>query len=251
MPDQPPQRHAPQGRPPFAGHAPYPGAAPSSAPRSDPYQHDPHGQQGWSSQPPYQQGQQPYQQAQPPYQHGQQPYQPGYRLSSDQFKPPASRTPLLISVIVIAVVLAVVATGAFVAWRSDHPTAAPTPSASTSVPIPSSSGNSIQFVSDTGSGTLKILDTRWTSQSLMVKIKLSCSRGQVQHGTFNFKAFDVNGTLYNSNTNGVPDPPMSEGTLYQDESVTGWLAFTVTRQDMTLLLISEYGEAITAFAIKG
>jgi len=187
---------------------------------------------------------------------GQQPFDPAiptYRMSSDQFRPPRDNKPLWIVGIVVGVILLVVATSTLVAWRSDlrqQNNPSPTPTIPTALPTPS--GNGIDFVSSgEGSGRLEITGAEWTTTGLQVKLRMSVTDGEVQYGLYNFQAFDELGNLYDSSIQEVPEPALGEGYLTEGQTTEGWLGFQVTRQDVTLLLISEYGKAITAYKIDG
>lgn len=177
---------------------------------------------------------------------------PTYQLSSDQFRPPKDNRPLWIVGIVVAVVALVVATSTIVAWRSDV-RAQTAPIAAPSVPptLPTPSGNGIDFVSSEGSGRLDIVDSQWSGNGLQVKLRLAVTEGEVQYGLYNFQAFDEAGNTYDSSTQEVPVPAIGEGYLAEGQTTEGWVAFQVTRQDVTMLLISEYGKAITAYKIDG
>lgn len=179
------------------------------------------------------------------------PGQPGDHLSSQQFRPPKDNKPLLVTIIVVAVVVAVVATGAIVAWISDkNRSAPPADSPSPAATAPSQSGNGIDFVSDDGAGRLEINNHRWQGGQLFVEISLSVSKGEVLYGTDVFNAFDQAGNLYPSSTDNAPAPQLTRGYLQAGEQTRGWVAFRADRQQMTLIMLSEYNKVITEYLIK-
>lgn len=176
---------------------------------------------------------------------------PSYTLSSDQFRPPKDRKPLWIVGIVVAVVALVVATSSIVAWRSDQQQQQATAPPSAPATIPTPSGNGIDFDYSDGAGRMEIVNSRWTSDRLEVQVRITVTRGEVQYGLYNFTAFDEQGTTIDPSTSDVPVPALGEGTVTPGQTTEGWLALQVQRQDVTLLLVSQYGKAITAYLIEG
>lgn len=216
----------------------------------------PYGAQHFGQQPPGPQFAQPPASWQPRQieRRADQPFSPSiprYTMSSDQFRPPRDRRPWWIVGIVVAVVALVVATSSIVAWRSDQQQqqASTPPSAPATAPTPS--GNGIDFDYSDGTGRLEIVDSRWTANGLEVEVRITVTKGEVQYGLYNFTAFDEQGTTIDPSTQEVPVPALGEGTVTAGHTTQGWLAFQVQRQDVTLLLVSQYGKAITAYLIKG
>lgn len=179
--------------------------------------------------------------------------------SADRYRPRRSRLPAIITTAAVVIVAVVVALSTIVADNADRRQAAPTPSQTRERPTSVPSGNAIDFTSDEGSGTLRIVDHEWTSDGqeppmsgsyLRIEVDLTATAGEISYDAAYFQAFDAQGELFDSTPLGAVQPHLDTGLLGPGDSVRGFIAFDMPRGDVTLLMSNESFESVTAIKIQ-
>lgn len=123
--------------------------------------------------------------------------------------------------------------------------ATPTPSATSASPV---SGMPFKMPSDPNSGgTWEILETRWTSEGVSLKVRVTCTQGKCSYG---FMAFGQNATTLTRPTTGPDTPELDTGTLQAGETTIGYVFLEIDRRDATLILTTAIGRQISALPIK-
>lgn len=173
-----------------------------------------------------------------------------------QYGPPRSWLPGAVSVLVIALVVAVAAVATVLAERRAGVAAAPTP-APVAVPrLPPAQAGSIEFGDATGTGRLTVLDHSWSparssagSAVLTVEVELVCLDGEVAYDPYFFQAFDYHGDLYGLADDDLALPQLTMGTLTGGQSVRGVIGFIIPRGEVTLLMSSDSSAAVVAIKL--
>lgn len=128
----------------------------------------------------------------------------------------------------------------------------PTPSISTG---PRDTDTSIGFSSSEGTGRLTLLSHHWTDNggangaSLQIEVQIDATDGRLSFGPQFFQAFDARSELYQSTEAGAPPPLLGTGYLRPGESVSGGIAFSMPRGEVTLLMSNAMLESVTALHI--
>lgn len=179
--------------------------------------------------------------------------------SADRYRPRRSRTPAVVTAAAVLVVALVVAVSTLVANVNDRQPASPTPSQTREQPSSVPTGNAIDFTSDEGAGTLRIVDHEWVSDGqeppmsgsyLRIEIDLTATAGELSYDSAYFQAFDAQGELFDSTPFGALEPHLDTGILGPGESAHGFISFDMPRGDVTLLMSNESFESVTAIKIQ-
>ena len=161
----------------------------------------------------------------------------------DEFTPPRSRLPLLVTVVVL--VVAALIWGATL-LRPASVLAGP-PSA-TSSPTPSGSG--LPFVSpdERFSGRWEIVEHHWTDSGLEVEITVAADRGPVN---YSFVAFNNAGADATESIAGSEQPQFSGQPIPSGQKESGWLFFPLERGPTTIILATSGGNQMSALPVSG
>jgi hypothetical protein len=178
--------------------------------------------------------------------------------SADHYRSPPSRLPALITALVVLVVAAVVAGASMVAHRNDL---AVRPAAATAHPTAPSPTRPDTIAVDNakGAGELVVLAHRWVTYGgepptsgtyLQVKVQLLCTRGAIDYAPYHFQVIDASGRIFEITEVGATGKILEAGTIRAGERVSGYVAFDMVRGDVTLLMIDEGTDSITALSIS-
>lgn len=179
--------------------------------------------------------------------------------SADRYRPPRSRLPAIITGAAVLIVALVVGLSTIVANINDRQAVTPTPSPTRERPSSAPSGDSIDFTSDEGAGTLRIINHEWTVDGqeppisgnyLRIEVDLTATAGEVSYDSTYFQAFDAQGELFDSTPLGAVEPHLDAGLLGPGDSARGFIAFDMPRGDVTLLMSNESFESVTAIKIQ-
>lgn len=167
-------------------------------------------------------------------------------VNIDEFAPPSSRLPLLVTLVVL--VVAALIWGATL-LRPASPTAAASPSASSS-PAATPSGSGMPFLSpdERLSGRWEIVDHRWTDSGLEVEITLAADRGPVN---YSFVAFNNAVVEATESTAGSEQPQFSGQPIPTGQKESGWLFFPIERGPATIILATSGGNQMSALPVSG
>lgn len=167
-------------------------------------------------------------------------------MNIDEFAPPRSRLPLLVTLVVL--VVAALIWGATL-LRPASSTAGANPSASAS-PTATSSGSGLPFLSpdERFSGRWEIIEHRWTDSGLEVEITLAADRGPVN---YSFVAFNNAGVDPTESTAGSEQPQFSGLPIPTGQKESGWLFFPIERGPATIILATAGGNQMSALAVSG
>ena len=175
-----------------------------------------------------------------------------------QYAPRRRRLPAVLTAVVVAVVAAVAALATVAAERSDLRSMASPPALARPAASPSGPADSIDFVTPTGTGRLRVVDHAWNfgrgeppefGYYLQVTVELVARSGQVDYDPYNFQAFDADGDLFEVAEAGVSGPLLGVGTLSAGERVRGRIAFDIPRGEVTLLMGDQGSTSVTALRI--
>lgn len=185
----------------------------------------------------------------------------------DRFRAPRSRLPLVVTAAVLVGLIGVILIGA---WQANRPVEAPPQNSPSATPpagptdaptdAPTDDAGSIPFVSSEGSGVLRLVSHDWTEngrrppsagQYLVLEVELESTEGEISFAPEYFQLFDQDARLVNATPDGAPAPVMTTGTLGPGETITGHVAFDVSRSEVTLLLTNAYSDSVTALRIPG
>lgn len=183
--------------------------------------------------------------------------QPGERpYRAPELGPPRSRRPTVISVLVIALVAAVVAGASLVAyWGDTHVSA---PARATAPPVYTTAPDRIDFVTAEGSGQLIMRTRSWVSDApvpptsgsyLRLEIELVCDKGEVDYDPYLFQAFDQSGQLFEMAVDGTGGRVLSVGTLTPGQRIRGTIAFDMPRGEATLLMSDDSENTVTSLQV--
>lgn len=182
---------------------------------------------------------------------------PGPSARPAPISPPRSVRPTVISLLVIALVVAVVAGASLVAYWGDTHIAAPA-RPTVAPPVYTSPADRIDFDSSEGSGQLIMRTRSWVSdaqvppssgQYLRLELELVCTEGEVDYDPYLFQAFDQSGQLFEMAVEGAGARLLSVGTLSAGEQIRGSIAFDVPRGEVTLLMSDDSDNTVTALRI--
>lgn len=205
-----------------------------------------------------------------------QPYQPGSRdprqpfgrpapapVSTSQFTPPPSRRPLWITLAVLAAVAAMVVVALKMGTGDAAPEAAPTESSSmgvgeqaSSAPAPAGNASrgtgvptSVQFenASDGTSGTFEVVNHTWTSNGLVLTLRVTVDQGQQRLGFF---ALD-NGTTRQYDPSPTGQNYLEGQPIGAGQTLTGTVLFEKPQGDTTVFLAGTNGRQVAALKISG
>lgn len=218
QPPQPPSDQSPQGSAPLPGWAP--------APLSD-------GARPWVGGPAPTQA--------PPDRLG----GPALRsVKIDEFAPPRSRLPLLITLIVLLV--------AGLIWGATllRPVAAVPAASASATPSQTPTASGLPFLTpdERYSGRWEILEHRWTDSGLEVEIRISVDRGPF---SYSFLAFENSGVDATSPDPGSQPPQFSGLPIATGAQESGWLFFPLDRGPATIILATAGGNQMSALPVSG
>ena len=181
-------------------------------------------------------------------------------------RPPPSRWPALLTVLVLTVVGSVVAGATAVARHADtHVAAAPPPRVRPLVAEPQDGG--VVFTTGLGAGRLRLVRHSWertgtpaprSGRYLRVQVELVCTSGRVDYDSDYFSVFDAQGQLVPATrvaagataVEGLAgsSSPLPPGTLEAGERVRGLLSFDLPRGSATLVM-EDGTHAVTAVKV--
>lgn len=235
--------------------APHPGQAPSRQPWN------PQPGQGHVPQGAPQQGRPAWDPTQPfptPGQPGRDPRAPmgapiPAAVDIDQFREKRSRTPLLATLVVLA--LAVVAV-VFGVHRMNRPAAAPATSASASAPVTplgTASNNALSVAfenqTDNASGTWTITGSQWSGDRLLLTIRV-----HVDKGTQAMKYFAISNDsetqTYEPMASGRSDD-LLDRQVAAGQTATGTVTFTMPDRSSTIFLAAANGRQVSGLVVPG
>ena len=167
-------------------------------------------------------------------------------MNIDEFAPPRSRLPLLVTVVVL-VVAALIWGATLLRPASSATSAGPSPSAS---PSATRSASGLPFLSpdERFSGRWEIVEHRWTDSGLEVEITLAADRGPVN---YSFVAFNNDGVDATESTAGSQQPQFSGEPIPSGQQESGWLFFPIERGPATIILATSGGNQMSALAVSG
>ncbi|MCC6497376.1 MAG: hypothetical protein IT193_14080 [Propionibacteriaceae bacterium] len=162
----------------------------------------------------------------------------------DEFAPPRSRLPLLITLIVMLV--------AGLIWGATllRPVT-PVPAAgSTATPSQTAAASGLPFLTpdERYAGRWEILEYRWTDSGLEVEIRISVDRGPF---SYSFLAFENSGVDATSPDPGSQPPRFSGLPIATGEQESGWLFFPLDRGPATIILATAGGNQMSALPVGG
>jgi hypothetical protein len=165
-------------------------------------------------------------------------------VNIDEFTPPRSRLPLLITLVVlVASALIWGATLLRPASPATGPSASPSPSAT-----PRGSGLPFLSPDERFAGRWEIVDHRWTDSGLEVEITLAVDRGPVD---YSFVAFNNAGVDATEPTAGSDQPQFSGQPIQTGQKESGWLFFPIERGPATIILATSGGNQMSALPVGG
>lgn len=165
-------------------------------------------------------------------------------VSIQEFAPPRSRLPLLVSLV------AVLVAGLIWAGTTLRP-APPTPSASvTGAPSASPGAPGLPFVTpdEQYAGRWEILRHQWSDAGLEVEIRIAADHGPV---TYSFLAFGNNDVQATEAEPGSQGPSFSGRAIPTGGVETGWLFFRLERGATTIILATAGGSQMSALPVAG
>ncbi|MEL4504515.1 hypothetical protein AAEX63_06135 [Luteococcus sp. H138] len=206
-----------------------------------------------------------------------QPYQPGSRdprqpfgrqapapVHTSQFAPPPSRRPLWVTLAVLAAVavllLAAIKMGTSgdaepqaaptetvsVSEQDQQTTQAPTDGATPGTGVPTSTR--FENARDDSSGTFEVLNHRWTTEGLLLTLRVRLDTGQQRLGFF---ALD-NGKTAQKYDPSPTGPDYLEGqSILAGQTLTGTVLFEMPQSDATIMLAGSSGQQVTALKVSG
>jgi hypothetical protein len=167
-------------------------------------------------------------------------------VNIDEFAPPRSRLPLLVTLVVL-VIAGLIVGATLLRPASPAVSASPSPSAS---PTTTSSASGLPFLSpdERFSGRWEIVDHRWTDSGLEVEITLAAERGPVN---YSFVAFNNAGVEATESTAGSEQPQFSGQPIPSGQKESGWLFFPIERGPATIILATSGGNQMSALPVSG
>lgn len=161
-------------------------------------------------------------------------------LSIEEFAPPRSRLPLLLTLVAV---LAAVLIWAGTSLRPPAPEATASPS-----PTRTANGSGLPFITpdERHSGQWEILQRRWTDSGLEVEIRIAVDRGPVSYSFVAFENTAINATEPEP---GAMPPRFSGLPIQTGEEESGWLFFPLERGPATIILATAGGSQISALPV--
>lgn len=122
----------------------------------------------------------------------------------------------------------------------------PTPTATTAV----SYGPGMPFLTSGGrsQGRWEIVESTWTSTQLILKVKVTADRNSV---AFKFRAFEHETLRVVKPDLNTPNPSLVSGSLLEGQSRTGYVVYTLTRGDTTIVMVDDTDTQISALLVQG
>jgi len=171
------------------------------------------------------------------------PIQPGSD-SIDNYKPKKR----IGWVIVVAVVLVAGIVGGIVLNNLPRPTASPTASQSPAVSYPTPSRTGGQAFEDaTVSGYWKITNTVWGASGVQLTVEITVDTGLLHYA---FYAYANDGSTQVDPVETAPTA-LVPGFAAPGDTIVGTLTFELTRQPMTLVMVSGSQTQLSALAVEG
>ncbi|MFT4295007.1 MAG: hypothetical protein QM582_06300 [Micropruina sp.] len=166
-------------------------------------------------------------------------------MSIGQFAPPPNRTPMLITVVALVVLVLVIVGGSYVrSLPESTPSSSPTPSQT------ASAGPGLPFNTpdERQKGRWEILDSEWTDEGLQLQLRIYSDGGPI---TFGFMAFANATTEVIRPTSSPRSPDIRTGTASPARAATGYVFFPMSRGDATIILTTGTGRQMSALPVKG
>jgi hypothetical protein len=123
--------------------------------------------------------------------------------------------------------------------RTTPAAAEPTPSASATLP-------GLAFDTASAKGVWEITDTRWSSDEVVLTVHITVTTGSFR---YSFYAYN-NSSMKLAYPDSSSSSTLRTGTLGAGQSVSGTLAFLITRGDGTLVLLDAMENQVSGLAIK-
>lgn len=160
----------------------------------------------------------------------------------EEFAPPRSRLPLLLTLVVLLVAGLI---WAATMLRPVDPGATPTRS-----PSPSATGSGLPFLTpdERYSGRWEILDHHWIDSGLEVEIRIAVDKGPFR---YSFLAFENSGVDASEPNPGSQQPLFSGAPIATGKEESGWLFFPLERGPATIILATDAGNQMSALAVNG
>lgn len=176
--------------------------------------------------------------------------------------PPRSRLPLLLSLLALAIVggllwgVARMGSGPEPQTTRPAPTASiPTEGATAADPTPGrapATGNlrSIPFANaeEASAGTFEILRDEWTSEGLVLTIRVSLTQGQQR---LDFFALDNGPTARQYDPSSTGNDYLAGQPIRAGQTLTGRVLFEKERGDTTIFLAGTHGRQVAALKVEG
>ncbi len=166
-------------------------------------------------------------------------------VNIDEFAPPRSRLPLLVTLVVL--VVAALIWGATLLRPASSDASAPSPSASPTA-TPRAPGLPFLSPDERFSGRWEIIDHRWIDSGLEVEITLAADRGPVN---YSFVAFNNDGVDATEASGGSQQPQFSGLPIPSGQTESGWLFFPLERGPATIILATSGGNQMSALPVSG
>ncbi len=162
----------------------------------------------------------------------------------EEFAPPSSRLPLLITLVVLLVAGLIV--GATM-LRQGAPAAS---ASSTASPTRTAAASGLPFLTPDArhAGRWEILEHRWTDSGLEVEIRISVDRGPF---SYSFMAFENDGVVATNPDPGSQPPQFSGLPIATGAQESGWLFFPLDRGPATIILATAGGNQMSALPVSG
>lgn len=116
------------------------------------------------------------------------------------------------------------------------------------------SGPETEFVSQTGRGTLQVVEFAWHEQGadaeavppeksyLVLKLKITCTEGECYHNPAAFRVDSGDGEVTFTGGRDGYGPLLGSGTLDTDDEVEGIVSFDLTQSEATLQFLDEFDD---------
>ena len=162
----------------------------------------------------------------------------------DEFAPPRSRLPLVVTVVVL-LVAALIWGATMLRPDTPAPAASPTP---TPTATPTAPGLPFLTPDKRYAGRWEIVEHQWTDSGLEVEIRLAVDKGPF---SYSFLAFENSGVQATSPSPGSGSPQFSGEPIETGEQESGWLFFPLERGPATIILSTSGGNQMSALAVSG
>ncbi|MFT3970001.1 MAG: hypothetical protein QM695_06915 [Micropruina sp.] len=171
--------------------------------------------------------------------------QPPAPVSINQFAPPPNRTPLLITIVALIVLVVVIEGGIYVRSLSS---AEPSASAGPTTTAPAGPGQPFTTPDGRQDGRWEILESTWTDEGLQLRLRIHSDDGSI---SFGFMAFSNASTDLIRPTSSPRSPDIRMGTATVQQPVTGYVFFPMSKGDATIILANGSGRQMSALTVKG